>query len=240
MESPLLLAISRAEVLMRQAEVLANNIANVNTTGFKRQSNLFNTFVVQPKAGESIDFVIDSATVRDARQGSFVQTGNALDVALSGPGFLAVETPQGTRYTRAGNLTQNELGELITASGQRILAAGNEPIVIPADATDIKIKGDGTIETAQGVVGNLGVFEFASEQAMLEEGSGFYNPNGQEAVAAQNTRVQQGMLEQSNVQPVIEMSQMLEVSRSFQSAQRMIDSENERLRNAIRTLGRVA
>src|SRR6266705_454304 len=135
MENTLLIGLSRQVALRRELDVVANNIANLNTTGFKADGNIFEEYVMPvardggfPAADRRLSFVQDRATWLDLGQGPVQQTGNPLDVALDGPGFLAVHTPRGERYTRNGALQINATGELVTAEGYRVLGDAG-PIV---------------------------------------------------------------------------------------------------------------
>ena len=239
MESPLLIAITGQEALARKMDMVSNNIANMNTTGFKQQKMMFQDLMVQPEQGEKMEFVGESATYRDNSGGPLEQTGNDLDVALEGNGYFAVSTPSGPRYTRAGNFQLNSNGEIVTASGNAVLGTNNSPLVVPEGATQVTIKGDGTVSTEQGEVGQMQVVKFANEQNLEEISSGLFS-SSTPPLPAEGTKTVQGMLEKSNVQPVIEMAQMIDILRSYQRLQSIITSEHDRLLNANKTLSRVS
>jgi flagellar basal-body rod protein FlgF len=242
MENAIYAGLSRQIALQRQLEVTANNIANMNTPGFRAQHERFETFLAEPQSigpqrGRALAMVIDQATVRDLRPGALEQTGNPLDLALHGDGYLAVETEAGTRYTRNGRLTLDPTGQLVDQSGLPVLGAGGAPITIPAGATDITISGSGEIATENGVVGRLQVVRFEDENALVAEGGGLFAAD-EAPQPSPGTRIVQGSFEQSNVQGVVEMTAMIDVSRQYQSTQNLLEAEHERLQTAIRRLGR--
>lgn len=222
---------------MREMDVTANNIANINTTGFKKSGVIFEDYMTETQPGETVDFVIDSGSYRDFSAGPILRTGNELDVALEGDGYLPVQTPNGTMYTRAGAFQLNAEGEIVTASGYQVMSADGSPIVIPPEATDIQIDKEGTIRTNQGEAGRLQAMTFKQEQKMEEYGNGLYRTN-EPGTPSETTRIVQGSLEKSNVEPVVEMTRIIEVLRSYQSVGKVLDAENERQRNAIRILGK--
>ncbi len=241
MESPLLIALSKADVLGRQMELVANNIANSTTTGFKQQHMLFETQQVKPERNETLNFVIDRATYRDLSAGPTVTTGNPFDVALNGPGFLAVKDSAGqTVYTRAGTLKLSTEGNIVDTLGNSILSDGGDVINIPDTVSNVSIGSDGTVSGDQGTLGKLQVSEFSAPQMLTPIANGYYKAEGTTATPATETTVVQGALENSNVQPVVEMTQMMDITRQYQIVQNIISGEHERIRNAIRTLGKVA
>jgi flagellar basal-body rod protein FlgF len=239
MESPIYVLLSQQDALGRQMEVVSQNIANVNTTGFKSHGMLFEDFIERPSAQSELHMVLDRATYRNTAQGAFVKTDNPLDVAIGGKGYFAVQTPQGTQYTRSGSFQISAEGNLVTADGFQVLAGGGQPITIPENAKQISIGADGTISTDAGNVGQLNVATFANEQNMKPTYGGFYSTD--EAPQTESTaQINQGMLEGSNVRPVVEMTQIIEISRAYQRVANLINAENDRMRQAIRTLGKVA
>lgn len=238
METSIYITLSRQEALRRQMEVVSNNIANMNTTGFKAQRMLFLEYLERPdRQGDRMSFVQDFGLMRNTQAGPINVTSNPLDVAIRGEGYFGVETLSGTRYTRGGSFQLNNDRELVDRNGLPLLTEGGQRIVIPADATNISIKGDGSVETEQGPLGKLKVVTFADEQRLQELGGGLYTTDQEEQPVA-TPQVAQGALEGSNVQSVVEMTQMIDVVRSYQSVQRMLDNEHERIRGAVRTLAK--
>lgn len=238
MEDPLYIGLSRQVALQRQMNLVANNIANVNTPGYRADKILFEEFIAKPKPmKEDISMVFDYGQFKDTAAGKISFTGNALDVALEGPAFMMVETAEGTKYTRAGNFSLNPNGELVTASGNPVLNNGEGRINIPAGAKDIVIAKDGQIMTDQGVVGQIGMVEFANVNNLRATGDTYYvADNGEIAQPATNTNMRQNMIEGSNVQAVLEMTDLIEISRQFQSLQRTLQNEHERQRTTIQKL----
>jgi flagellar basal-body rod protein FlgF len=239
MESPSLVLLSRQQALQRAMDVIANNVANSNTTGFKAERVLFENFLVEPNQETAINFVYDKAMYRDTTQGAMAKTGNDLDVAINGDGYFAVNTDKGTRYTRSGSFMLNEQGEIVTANGERIAGEGGQVLVIPREANEVRIASDGTVSTNVGQVGRLEVLRFQNEQSLQEVGNGLYTSRETPTPAGSSATLAQGMIERSNISPVQEMTRMMEITRAYQQTQRMMDQEHERIRNAIQKLGRV-
>ena len=238
MEDPLYIGLSRQVALQRQMSLVANNIANVNTPGFRADKILFEEFVARPKPmKEDISMVFDYGQFKDTAAGKTTFTGNPLDVALEGPAFMMVETSQGTKYTRAGNFSLNSNGELVTAAGNPVLDNGQGRIIIPNNAKDIVITTNGQIVTDQGAAGQIGMVEFANVNNLKSTGDSYYVAENNEApLPAQNTNIRQNMIEGSNVQAVLEMTDLIEISRQFQSLQRTLQNEHERQRSTIQKL----
>lgn len=236
MENSIYLGLSRQMVLQTNMDIIANNVANMNTTGFRGQNSVFEEYLSDPRFGDDpLSFVVDNRQYQNTDYGTFKQTENPFNVALNGPGFIAVELPGGgTGYTRDGDFSMRPDGTLVNASNDPILGLGG-PITIPANATEISIDEQGTISTQGGAVGQLQVVEFENVQALEPRGNNLYVTD-QPTTQPENTVVRQGFLEGSNVKPVLEMTRMIEVLRDFQSTQRLLESEHERMRGAIQKL----
>lgn len=241
MENAQLIALSRQLALQKQMEVVANNVANINTTGFKAEMLLHEEFVMPvardkdfAPGDQQLSFTQDWATVHNLMPGSIAQTGNPLDVALSGDGFLAVETPQGERWTKAGSLALNAEGTLVDFNGNPVLGDGG-PITFGANETDISIDATGAISTNAGAKGRLRVVEFANPQELARVGDNLFS--GGTPVAAANTRVVQGAIEKSNVSGITEIAEMIRVQRSYQSITSMMQRQDDIRREAIQSLG---
>lgn len=239
MESPVYVLLSQQEALQRQMDVVAQNIANVNTTGFKSSDVLFEDFLVKPTSKFKHHMVLDRATLRNTSQGAFQKTDNPLDLAISGKGYFAIQTPQGVQYTRQGAFQMDAEGNLVTPDGFALLSGGGSNVAIPTNAKSIEIASDGTITTDTGKVGRLQVVKFQNEQLMKQTYGGFYSSDETPEVD-EDAQLYQGMVEGSNVKSVVEMTHVLEISRAYQRVAHLIDSENQRLQNAIRSLGKVA
>lgn len=240
-----LVGLSREVALRRELDVIANNLANMNTTGFQAERMAFEDYLM-PRAeatafqhrDEGLSFVQDWATFRDTQSGARELTGNQLDVAVSPGGYLTVETEQGIRYTRNGSLQINDQGQLTTLQGDPLISLGGTPILFSPEDSDITITGGGQIITNAGVRGTLQLVSFANEQDLTQAGSNLYIAP-QEADPDPDVRLVQGMLETSNVQPVREMSRMVEVQRAYEMQSNMIRTSDQMRQEAIRMLGRL-
>lgn len=246
MDIPAYVLLSHEQALRRRMDVVANNMANVSTTGFKRELPLFHEQVRRsegdaPADAKPVSYVLDFGAVHDASVGAFQATGNPLDLAIDGPGYLAVVTPDGgTAYTRAGSLKLLDDGTLATSAGHPVRGEGGAPIVVPPEAsTRLSVQADGTVTGAQGPLGRITLTAFDDEAAVDPRGDGLFDgSNGRELPAAE-TRFRTGGLEASNVQPIVETTQMVEILRSYQSSQRLSDSLSDMRKQAIGRLGRL-
>jgi flagellar basal-body rod protein FlgF len=242
MENSGYLALARQVALDRALDITANNLANLRTTGYKAEKVLFEEYVQQQTSPVTppnrMSSVVQLGTFTDYRAGGFEQTGNALDFAIQGDGFFAVQAPEGTRYTRAGNFRLDDIGQIVTQDGLPVLDAGGSPVQLPADGGRITVGGDGQVAVDGRVVGQIGVLEFADPQGLVREGSGLFSSSA-EPVQAENARVIQGMLEGANVQPVLEITRMMDILRNFEAAQQMVNSQHELARNAIAKIAKV-
>ena len=242
METTSFIALSRQMALRREMDVVANNIANMNTNGFKGEKMMFVEHLVRSKSdehvlGEKLSYVRDVATVRDTSAGHLVSTGNPLDLAISGEGYFTVETDTGDRYTRNGRFQLDQSGQLVTQSGQPVLSDTGTPFFFGPTDTDININSDGTVSTENGALGRLGIVEFDNPLALQQESSLLFSADADNPpVEAETAQVNQGMLESSNIQPIIELTRMIEVHRSYDNVKKFIDKEDERQRSMIKTM----
>jgi len=240
MENALLVGLSAQMALRRNMEIIANNLANASTSGFKRETPLFEELLVAVEdeaAGlREVSFVRDWGVLRDLNPGPLQQTGASLDIAVEGAGFLVVRAPAGERYTRDGHLKLDAQGRIVTADGDPVLSDGGE-ITVPPGQNDIKIAADGTISTSEGPIGKFRVVTFPPS-ALMKEGKNLYSADVPPS-PAQNTRVLQGMIERSNVEPVVEMTKMIEVLRAYQHSTETLNATDEMIRRATQRLGEV-
>lgn len=239
MENSIYVGLSRQMVLKNNMDIIANNIANVNTPGYRGQNLLFKEYLSDPRGNDyPLSFVYDVGQYDDTKAGPVHQTNNPLDVSLSGPGFMGVVGPDGeVAYSRAGQFELTADGTLVTAAGFPVASEGGSSINIPADSTSISIDKKGNISNQDGVVGKLMLVEFENLQKLRPQGNNLYKADIA-PTPAQNTTVNPGGYEGSNVQPVLEMTRMIDTLRSFQGVQKVLESENERLRTAIQRLTR--
>jgi len=235
MENTLYIALSYQTVMQRQLDVIANNIANVSTPGFKGEQMMFVEYLNDAVGKDDVSFVQDIAVVRDYREGSFARTGNPLDVAISGKGWLQVDTPTGMRYTRNGHLQIDAKSTLTTDSGHPVLDDNSRPIVMPATGGTPVIAPDGSITVNNQKVARLKLVSFDNEQLLRKDADSLYTTDAP-ALPAPKARVAQGMIEESNVKPIVEITNMIGAMREFQSAQQMIEEEHHRQLTAIDTL----
>lgn len=239
MENALLVGLTAQMALRRNMEVIANNLANVSTSGFKREAPVFEELLV-PVNGDArvkeVSFVKNWGILRDMSVGTLTQTGSPLDVAIEGKGFFVVNTDAGDRYTRDGHFKLDETGRLVTADGQAIASEGGE-ITIPPEEKDIKIANDGTVSTSRGIAGKLRVVEIA-DGALKKEGGNLYSADGPVS-DPQKVSVRQGMIERSNVEPVYEMTRMIDVLRAYQHSTETLNATDEVIRKAVSRLGEV-
>lgn len=241
METPVYILLSQQEALGKQMEVVSQNIANANTTGYQARGVLFEEYIEQNQSDVSSTrhFVVDRATYRNTLQGGLQKTSNPLDVAINGEGYFAVRTKQGVQYTRQGSFQLDAEGNLVTVDGFPVLDAGGQPINIPANAKDVGIGSDGTVSTDVGIAGQLKVATFSNQQNMTETFGGYYTTNETPKTEGKATVVQ-GMLEGSNVNPLVQMASIIEISRGYQRIANLVSAENDRLKNTIARLGKVA
>jgi flagellar basal-body rod protein FlgF len=246
MENSLLIGLSRQMALRRELEVIANNVANLNTNGYKADGNIFEEYVMPTARADGftgsdarLSFVLDRTTWHDLSQGPVQHTGNPLDVAVDGDAFLAVQTPRGERYTRNGALIINAAGELVTSEGDRVLGDAG-PIQFQPEDRDVVIGRDGSIAVPDGLRGKLRLVAFANRQALKKDGgSTFVAPAGTQPEPAVNATVVQGAVERSNVRGVLEMTRMIEVTRSYTNVAAMLQQQGELRRTAIQQLAEV-
>ena len=240
MENTSYIALSRQNALWRQMDVIANNMANANTPAYKGEQMMFREFLVDTRSstratGTKLSFVQDMGLLRDTREGPLTKTDNPLDVGIHGDGYFQIETQAGMRYTRNGHFSLDQSGMLVNSQGFAVMDRNDNPIIFAPNETRIEIAGDGTVSTENGVVANLKVVRFANQQNLRKAGDGLYETTDQ-AELVQRPQVVQGMMEESNVQPVVEITKMTELLRQYQAAQQMIEKEHDRTMKAIETL----
>jgi flagellar basal-body rod protein FlgF len=247
MENPSYIALSQQMALRRQMDVIANNLANVATPSYKADRIMFAELVAgqapYPATGvtrSKLSFVNETGMLRDVSDGTMIQTGNSLDLAINGPGYFVVETPAGPRYTRQGGFRLDNDGRIVTSDGYALLDNNDRPLAVRPGESRIEITPQGAVSTESGEIGRIRVVSFDNEQALRKLGSGLYETELEPQAANPTTEIRQGMVEGSNVKAVAEVTNMMEIMRRYQSAQKMIDSEHELQRRAIDKLARVS
>ena len=246
MEGPTYVTLSAQIALQKELDVVANNVANASTAGFKADRQLFQSYIDNLNVpGGNIAFVQDRATYIDQAAGPIQATGNPLDVAIQGPGYLSVSTPQGVQYTRDGRLQAAPDGTLVNSAGQSVLGPDGTPLQLPDQYSQLQILGDGTINVrVQGAwqsVGQIGMFRPLDPMDVRKSGDGMLSgtPGTMQPVGPDSTetRMVQGSLEGSTVQPVKEIANMTELSRAYERLQTLLSDDNDREQKMIQTLG---
>lgn len=234
-------ALSRMVAQSRATAVLANNVANADTPGFHAARPVFAQFldqqkrVDQPASGRDVSFSWDRATWRDDARGPIQTTGNPLDVAISGDGYFAVQTPRGERFTRAGRFTLGAEGTVVDMEGNALLNRGGEPIRVGAGDTRLTISGDGVLSSENGELGRIRVVRFANLQSLTAEGDRVLaSADAPEEI--ERPSLVQGAVEGSNVKPILEMTRLTDEMREFQFAAQFAEKEGERLQDAVQRI----
>ncbi len=246
----------------KKMEVIANNLANVNSTGFKRDRLAFkelmppfppdsgleggrNVLLPPDKSNSNVSYVAITDQYTDFSEGVFKQTDGTLDVALNGPGYFSISTAEGTRYTRNGNFRLDTQNRLVNQKGQPVLDEQNQPIVIDASGADIAIDGNGNVTAGTGLInlpiGKIKLLDFKNPKSLEKIGDGLFNqtnPNAEEQ-PINGTSMKQGFLENSNVSSVEEMTDMLATLRLFETYQKMIQSIDSMDDQAVNNIGRI-
>jgi len=242
MDNSLLISLSHQLAAYRSMDVIANNLANVGTPAFQREEPTFHEYVAQLRPAEgqtgtqSLSFVADAGVVRDLSEGQFNTTNAPFDMAIHGKGFFAVQTPNGERYTRNGHFTLDASGQMVTSNGDPVQGDGGAITITPEDG-DVSIAADGTVSGKNGQIARIKLVDFANPRGLVKEGASLYSANGQSPAPADNATLHSGMLEGSNVQPVVEISNMIEVMRAYQATATLNQSQEDLMRQAIDKLG---
>lgn len=225
--------LTRQSGLLQEMQVLANNIANASTTGYRAEGILFSEHV-KALGPDTESLSMATARVRDTvmTQGSLAQTGGTFDLAIEGEGFFLIETPQGQRLTRSGMFGPNDQGDLVTADGYQVLDPGGAPVFVPAGAGPIGIGADGTISANGAAIGQIGLVTPTDPNQMIRESGTLFDSRGG-IDAAPDSRILQGFLESSNVNPIQQISRMIEVQRAYELGQGFLEKEHDRIRSVI-------
>lgn len=259
----LYIAASGGAKQIKKLNILSNNIANINTQGFKRDMLIYEEkrppFQRIPLNGTdakdfnqfhgpdlAVSYVQVTQSLTDFEQGPLVKTDNPLNVAIEGKGFFVIDTPTGIRYTRNGNFKLDGLGQLVDEKGNMIMTRSDEPIFIPFGTNQITIDQDGSVfggaEIDQDPLGRLKLVNFNNLHALAKEGEGFYkiSDSSVKEILSNDTKVLQGFTENSNANPIHEMIQMIETVRQLEAYQKIIQSIDEVDDQSVNSLGRVA
>ncbi len=237
MDNASYVTVSRQAGLLDQLDVIATNISNAETTGYRREVTVFSEFV-EETGGEtgSISMATVRARFADVTQGVIEATGSALDVAIEGDGFFVVETPEGERLTRAGSFTTDVDGALVTLNGSFVLDEGGAQIFIPPNAGGVLVAPDGTISADGEQIGQIALVT-VEDPAQLRHSGGVLLISDQPLLPAEGARVVQGFLESSNVDPLLEITHLIEVQRAYELGQSLIEDTAALAERTIRALG---
>ncbi|RMC33287.1 flagellar hook-basal body complex protein [Paracoccus alkanivorans] len=230
--------LTRQSGLMKEMRAVANNIANANTTGFRREGVIFaEHLAATDRHGDTLSMAHARGRLVDLRQGVLTQTNGRFDLAIEGEGFFMIETPEGNRLTRAGAFMPSSEGELMNADGHRLLDEGQGPIIVPTGASAIAIGSDGTLSANGLPFGRVGVFAAPDPAGIFHEGGTSFATDA-DPEPIENPQVRQGFLEESNVDPVFEITRMIEVQRAYELGQSFLEREDQRIRGAITAMTR--
>jgi len=244
MDNALYVGLSRQMVLRREMDIVANNIANADTSGFKVESLMTKEQPGPPaftlQGPKPVKFVSANGVARDFGQGGLHRTDAPLDLAIEGQGFFKINTADGERYTRDGRFRTDDLGRLTTQAGQTVADEGGGEITLDLQKGQITIAQDGTVSQGSERVGKVGVFKFDTLSVLEKKGDNLLaNTSNSQPAPAIDAKLRQGMLEESNVKPILEITRMIEVSRAYEQVTRMMDSQSELTRTTITRMGRL-
>lgn len=229
-------ALTRQSGLMREMQVVANNIANLSTNGFRREGMVFSEHVARMDTGPSLSMANGNARHVDLSQAGISKTGGTFDFAIQGEGFFLVETPDGERLTRAGSFTPSPAGELVTPEGYRLLDQGGGPVFVPSGAGAVALSQDGTLSANGAPLARVGLWRPSDPLSLQHQAGTMFS--AAEMEPAEGGVLMHGYLEDSNVEPVSEIARMIEVQRAYEMGQAFMDREDQRIRGVIDTLGR--
>lgn len=238
MDNAIYASLTRQSGLMKEMQAIANNMANANTTGFRREGVLFSEYMVPLQSGgETLAMANIRGRMVDLAQGGMTQTGGIYDLAIDGDGFFMVQTPQGNRLTRAGSFMPDAEGSVVNPDGYPLLDEGQAPIVVPPGTRHVGVGVDGTVSADGQPVGRVGIFA-SPDPADLRHVAGTLFEAGDAPEPMDDPKVRQGFLEESNVNPVTEIARMIEVQRAYEMGQSFLEQEDQRIRQAITSLTR--
>lgn len=243
MDNTLYVGLSRQLTLQRQLDVAANNLANLDTAGFKVEQLMLQSDPLRPTEGRSrldpIKYVIDSGVARSFTPGTLEKTASPLDLAVEGDGFFQVRTPQGLRYTRDGRFSLDAQNQLVTQAGDPVLDGSGSPITLDPKRGEVSVAKTGEISQGGQPGAKVGVMRFANLSGLSKGGDGLFS-SADTPVAATDAGVRQGYLERSNAQPVVEVTHLVEINRAYERIASMMNSAHDLSRSAIQRLGKAA
>lgn len=245
MDTTLYVGLSHQMAMRRNMDILANNVANMNTTAFKKENVIFQEYLVEmdntdTPTARTVAYVHDTALIRDFAEGEFKASGNPLDFALSGQNFFRVELPDGSeRFTRNGHFRISDNGDIVNSQGHPVLDDAGNPVAILPDDGKIDVASDGTISTkARGVIGKFGIVTFDDLSKLEKAGNSMYSSEAP-AVPSNGYSVLQGMTEGSNVEPIIEITNMMNFARRYQAVAKVLEDQQNLQAKANNRLAKV-
>ena len=228
--------LSRQSGLLAQMDIIANNIANASTSGFRREGMVFSEYIRVAGDAPSLSMGFGNGKVVDQRQGSLTQTGGTFDLAVNGDGYFLIDAPGGPQLTRSGSFTPGPDGTLMTDDGYHVLDAGGSTITIPPNTASIAIARDGTMSANGAPLSQIGLWQPIDPLSLRHEAGTRFSSSGVQPM--EDGQMMQGYLEDSNVEPLNEVASMISVQRAYEMGQSFLDREDDRARNVIQTLGR--
>ncbi|WP_102106663.1 flagellar hook-basal body complex protein [Oceaniglobus roseus] len=238
MDNAFYTTLTRQSGLMREMQTVANNIANMATGGFRKEGVIFSEYIERlGRDDPSLSMSAARGRFTDQSQGVLTQTGSTFDFAIEGPGFFLVQTPNGQALTRTGNFTVSATGELVNQDGYRLLDGGGAPVFVPPDSAEVSLSSDGTLSAAGQPLAQIGLWDVSDPADLTHRDGVLFDISAPPAPVADGV-ILQGFLEGSNVDPIGEMSRMIAVQRAYELGQSFLDTEDQRIRNVLTTLGR--
>ncbi len=229
--------LTRQSGLLKEMQTIANNIANISTTGYRREGVVFSEFIkAEPHGETSVSFASADGRLTDPNQGELTPTGGTFDFAIQGPGFFVLSTPDGERLTRAGAFSPNDRGELSSPDGYSLLDTGGSAVFVPPSTKSLMLAPDGTLSADGTPLAQIGVVLPENPLSLVRQGGVMFRSDGG-FIPAEDVTVLQGFLEHSNVSAVSEMARMIEVQRGYELGQKFLEREDERIRAVVRLLG---
>jgi flagellar basal-body rod protein FlgF len=232
------IALSRLTSQSRAMDVIANNIANMSTPGYRAERMVFadwlspQTGTHAPKGDRTLSYTQDRATYRDRAEGTLTHTGNPLDLALSGDGFFTVRTQAGTRLTRAGRFTLQSDGGITDEAGNALLDSAGTPLRVGAADTNLTVTADGSLSSQNGPIGKIAVVTPSDPNRLSAEGGRLFRADTP-TTTTRSPKIIQGAVEDSNVQPIAELTGMMRTQRDFQFVTQFVEAEGQRQQTAI-------
>ncbi len=244
METGIYVALSSQIALEKRLTTIADNVANTNTVGFRATEVKFDEALSQAgdkdvKGDGDVAFVSEGAEYLSTKNGGLTRTGNPLDFAIRGEAWFSIQTPSGQALTRDGRFSLTPTGEVVSVEGYPVLDAGGAPIIVAAEGGTLTVSRDGLLQENGRTIAAFGLFDSDFQQGFIRAGSSAVIPTaGINAVIGRaDAGVVQGYVEESNVNPVQEMTRLITVQRYFENMQALLSKSEGNLENAIKTLG---